>query len=82
MLEEEVRTKSRATKYVQAIQAQIAKVLCQEQAIDCGYAALASAIEGKPWERARYLKLMRRFGFCAAELERFPLRREQSGKGK
>lgn len=52
------------------LQAGFARTLCNEQAIDCGYAALAAAIEGKAWERHRYLNLMRRFNFCAKSLDR------------
>jgi hypothetical protein len=35
--------------------------ICASRAIDCGYAALANAIEGRSWERRHYLNLMRRF---------------------
>lgn len=51
------------------IQAAIAKTLCQEQAIDCGYAALAAVIEDRAWQRNRYMNLMRRFGSCSRILE-------------
>ena len=60
---------SRIDSYRLKLQAAIAKALCQEQAIDCGYAALAAAIEGHAWERNRYMNLMRRFGSCSRILE-------------
>lgn len=37
------------------------RFICESRAIDCGYAALANAIEGRSWERRHYLNLMRRF---------------------
>lgn len=37
------------------------KMICESRAVDCGYAALANAIEGRSWERRHYLNLMRRF---------------------
>ena len=37
------------------------RMICESRAIDCGYAALANAIEGRSWERRHYLNLMRRF---------------------
>lgn len=37
------------------------RMICESRAIDCGYAALANAIEGRNWERRHYLNLMRRF---------------------
>lgn len=60
---------SRIETYRQRMQAIIAKTLCQEQAIDCGYAALAAAIEGRAWQRHRYINLMRRFASCSRLLE-------------
>lgn len=60
---------SRIESYRQRMQAIIAKTLCNEQAIDCGYAALAAAIEGRAWQRNRYMNLMRRFADCSRLLD-------------
>lgn len=60
---------SRIESYRLRVQATVAKALCQEQAIDCGYAALAAAIEGRTWQRSRYTNLMRRFASCSRILE-------------
>jgi hypothetical protein len=49
---------------------QFISMICHERAIDCGYAALASAIEGKAWERNRYLNLMRRLAGLERRLHR------------
>lgn len=69
---------SRIESYRLSIQAAIAKTLCQEQAIDCGYAALAAAIEGQSWQRNRYMNLMRRFGSCSKILESWTNQEEKS----
>lgn len=50
----------------------IAHVLFREKAIDCGYAALASAIEGKAWERNRYFNMMRRLVALGQLVETVP----------
>jgi len=55
------------------VEVNAAKVLttaatCKERAIDCGYAALAMAIEGKSWERTVFLNLMRRFSTVSKAL--------------
>ena len=60
---------SRTDTYRTRMQAIVAKTLCQEQAIDCGYAALAAAIEGRAWQRNRYMNLMRRFASCTRLLD-------------
>lgn len=60
---------SRIESYRNRMQAIVAKTLCQEQAIDCGYAALAAAIEGRAWQRNRYMNLMRRFANCTRLLD-------------
>lgn len=64
-----MKKKSRVESYRLKIQAAIANALCKEQAIDCGYAALAAAIEGRAWQRNRYMNLMRRFTSCSRLLE-------------
>ena len=69
---------SRIESYRLSIQAAIAKTLCQEQAIECGYAALAAAIEGHSWKRNRYMNLMRRFGSCEKILETWTKKEEKS----
>ncbi len=65
-----MKTLSQAKETKLKIKAKIAGGLCREHAIECGYAALAAAIEGKAWERHRYLNLMRRFVFCEKSLDR------------
>lgn len=69
---------SRIESYRLSIQAAIAKTLCQEQAIDCGYSALAAAIEGQSWQRNRYMNLMRRFGSCSKILDSWTKQEEKS----
>ena len=63
---------TRVKAYRLELRAKIAKALCKEKAIDCGYAALAAAIEGKAWERNRYINLMRRFVTFANVLDSVP----------
>jgi len=45
------------------------RYICESRAIDCGYAALANAIEGRSWERRHYMNLMRRFMSLANETD-------------
>jgi hypothetical protein len=45
--------------------------LCNQRAIDCGYAALACAIEGRAWERQRFINMMRRLGGLADQAKAF-----------
>lgn len=63
-----MRKREKLSNYRLRMQAKIANAFCREQAIECGYAALASAIEGKAWERHHYINLMRRFMMCAKNL--------------
>lgn len=57
----------------QTVEVNAAKVLttaatCKERAIDCGYAALAMAIEGKSWEKTVFMNLMRRLSTVSKAL--------------
>jgi hypothetical protein len=62
--------KKQPKKHIELSAAKVltAAATCKERAIDCGYAALAMAIEGKSWERTVFLNLMRRFGTVSQAL--------------
>jgi hypothetical protein len=64
------------------VKAKIARAFCKEKAIDCGYAALAAAIEGKAWERSRYINLMRRFVAFANVLDSVPVEKNTGSQAR
>lgn len=59
-----------AVSYQQLIQAELAKTLCQERAVECGYYALTSAIEGDSFGRNKAFTLMRRLMQCVRRLDK------------
>jgi hypothetical protein len=61
---------TKAITYQQLVQAEVAKALCQERAVECGYYALTSALEGDSFGRNKAFNLMRRLMRCVQRLDK------------
>jgi hypothetical protein len=61
---------AKVVSYQQLVQAELAKALCQERAVECGYYALTSAIEGDSYGRNKAFSLMRQLMRCVQRLDK------------
>lgn len=60
----------KAISYELLVQAELAKMLCHERAVECGYFALTLAIEGDAFGKNKAFSLMKKLMRCVQRLDR------------